>query len=272
MSSTRRWINDGSTEQLIRHGDLPPGNWRPGRISAPRNKHATNDPRSCRTCGIVFVPRLSTPSQRQCRPCMVAAALARNPTRQSVCDKCRKEFVCSPSRPTSKICNACRLASAADFNDGKRINECHKCRKSFKPTRCQPYEQLCGTCKAKRQKERHPGTQLAYMNRRYAEDLQFRIAATLRARTRKAVQRGTRGGSAIRDLGCSIAEFIAYIEAQFAEGMSWNNYGIYWNLDHKLPLAAFDLKDTEQFKKAAHYSNYQPLTVADNRKKSDHIL
>ena len=95
-----------------------------------------------------------------------------------------------------------------------------------------------------------------------------KLADRLRQRMCKAVHRGTRGGSAVRDLGCSIAEFTTYIEALFLPGMTWENWGISgWHFDHRVPLARFDLSDRKQFLEAAHFSNYQPLWALDNVRK-----
>ena len=78
---------------------------------------------------------------------------------------------------------------------------------------------------------------------------------------------GSRGGSAVRDLGCSIPEFMIYIESLFQPGMSWDNRRT-WHIDHVIPLAAFDLTDPEQFKQACHYTNLQPLWATENLRKS----
>jgi len=81
-----------------------------------------------------------------------------------------------------------------------------------------------------------------------------------------------RSASAVRDLGCSIPEFIKYIEAQFSPGMSWENWSRKgWHLDHKQPLASFDLTDSEQAKIACHYSNLQPLWAKANEAKGAKI-
>lgn len=98
-------------------------------------------------------------------------------------------------------------------------------------------------------------------------DLNYRLADYLRARMRLAIKSNQKTGSAIKDLGCSIEEFIKYITTKFTEGMTWANYGE-WHLDHIKPLAAFDLTDRKQFLQAAHYTNYQPLWAHDNLTKS----
>lgn len=101
-------------------------------------------------------------------------------------------------------------------------------------------------------------------------DNQFRIACNLRSRITKAVRDGQKAGSAVRDLGMSIPEFEVHIESLFTSGMSWKNYGK-WHLDHITPLTSFDLTDREQFLKAAHWSNYQPLWAEENARKGDRL-
>jgi hypothetical protein len=104
-----------------------------------------------------------------------------------------------------------------------------------------------------------------YETTRRKTDIEFRIASNLRSRTTAAIRYGRKNGSAVRDLGISIPEFKVYIESLFMFGMSWGNYGREgWHLDHIIPLTRFNLTDREQFLKAAHYSNYQPLWAKDN--------
>jgi hypothetical protein len=52
--------------------------------------------------------------------------------------------------------------------------------------------------------------------------------------------------------------------------MSWANYGE-WHIDHKTPLSSFNLQDREQFLKAVHYTNLQPLWALDNLRKNDKL-
>lgn len=76
------------------------------------------------------------------------------------------------------------------------------------------------------------------------------------------------------DIGCSVKELREIFEEKFyfnretGEVMSWENRGYWgWHIDHIEPLASFDLEDPEEYKKASHYTNLQPMWREDNRKK-----
>jgi len=101
-------------------------------------------------------------------------------------------------------------------------------------------------------------------------DILFKLKRRLRHRLYSAVKNNQKTGSAIKDLGCSIEELRNYLESKWQEGMTWENYGRDgWHIDHKIPLASFDLSDSEQFAKACHYTNLQPLWAKDNLTKGD---
>jgi hypothetical protein len=64
-------------------------------------------------------------------------------------------------------------------------------------------------------------------------------------------------------LGCSIEFFKAYIEERFDDDMSWENYGTFWDIDHKIPLSTAITE--EQVLELNHYTNLQPLNSHINR-------
>jgi len=118
----------------------------------------------------------------------------------------------------------------------------------------------------------------AWYRKKRREDMNFRIAGSLRSRLRAATHAQLKGkspkqGSAIESLGCSMKEFLLHLSSQFQQGMSWENYDE-WHIDHIQPLSGFDLSDPVQVKKVCHYSNLQPLWAEDNLKKgesNDHV-
>ncbi len=100
-------------------------------------------------------------------------------------------------------------------------------------------------------------------------EIQSRLAVRLRSRLHIAIKQEYKAGSAVEDLGCSIEELKQHLEAQFSDGMNWENWSRDgWHIDHIMPLVSFDLTDRDQFLKATHFTNLQPLWAEENLKKS----
>lgn len=108
----------------------------------------------------------------------------------------------------------------------------------------------------------------AYETKRKKVDINYRLSSLIRSRIWRVVRKNTKLGSAVRDLGCTLGELKIHLEKQFTKGMNWNNQGK-WHIDHKIPLSKFDLIDREQFLKAVHFTNLQPLWAIDNIIKRD---
>ncbi len=116
-----------------------------------------------------------------------------------------------------------------------------------------------------RNRERLRENQKRRFARLRKESPAYRLSHSLRTRLGQALRRNIKHGSAVRDLGCSLDEFRAYIASRFKSGMTWENWGRRgWHLDHRQALASFDLSDPEQFRQAVHYTNYQPLWASEN--------
>jgi hypothetical protein len=111
-----------------------------------------------------------------------------------------------------------------------------------------------------------------YIKNRLRTDIQYKLQHNLRSRLNKTIQNNQKAGSAIRDLDCSIDWFKGWLEMQWEDGMTWDNYGNkkgQWNIDHIKPLSSFDLTNREQLKSACHWTNLQPMWHLDNIKKGN---
>ena len=96
-----------------------------------------------------------------------------------------------------------------------------------------------------------------------------RLGRILRCRITSALSGRTRSGNLSDLIGCSLIEFIKHIEAQFVAGMTWDNHGTVWHIDHKKPCALFDLSKPDEQAACFHFTNQQPLPALENLKKSD---
>lgn len=111
---------------------------------------------------------------------------------------------------------------------------------------------------------------------RQKNDLDYRLRKNLRSRLHKALTRASaaKSGKTMDLTGCTVEELKAHLARQFAPGMTWDNYGHgpgRWNVDHRLPCAAFDLTEPEQQRACFRYSNLQPMWHPENVRKGAKI-
>lgn len=95
-----------------------------------------------------------------------------------------------------------------------------------------------------------------------------KLANNLRRRLNHALKGMVKSKRTAELLGCSFDDLKMKLEAQFQPGMNWENYGAVWHIDHKKPLAIFDLTDEKQLFEASNYSNLQPMFALENIRKS----
>jgi hypothetical protein len=130
----------------------------------------------------------------------------------------------------------------------------------------------CGRRGTARYRKKHPEKVAASMARcsrnRLANDLNFRLLHNLRGKLWKALKGQRRSGTPVRLLGCSVQSFIIYLESLFESGMTWENYGNVWHIDHIVPCAIFDLSRQSHQERCFHFSNLQPLFAKENLRKS----
>jgi len=113
-----------------------------------------------------------------------------------------------------------------------------------------------------------------YNRDRYSTDNEYRTKHTVSSRIHQALKtyQLLKKDKTLEYLGCPIGEYCIYLESKFDNKMGWDNQGTYWQIDHILPIASFDLNDEEELYKCFHYTNTQPMEALENRLKGDKIL
>jgi hypothetical protein len=155
---------------------------------------------------------------------------------------------------------------------GRRVSDwkCTECLRPGQRVRGQRHyhlhaEQVRAKTKANRPARREWFRQ--WMNE-YRKDPQQQLLNSLRSRLSGLVKKGKKAASTMELVGCTVAQLRQHLQAQFTDGMNWENYGKHgWHVDHIRPCASFDLADPEQQRQCFHYSNLQPLWAADNIRK-----
>lgn len=113
-----------------------------------------------------------------------------------------------------------------------------------------------------------------YLRRRRQEDDVFRLNLQAGGDIRNALKRRPRrkGGRPLwweRALGYSAGELKAHLERQFSDGMTWENHGVLWEIDHIVPLAHF--LNRADFKAAWAMENLRPLLKVLNQAKGSKL-
>lgn len=109
-----------------------------------------------------------------------------------------------------------------------------------------------------------------YNYNRRRTDSTFNLLCSMQSATRRAfaAKQIKKSRHTKELLGCTIEEAKAHIEAQFPPGMSWANRNT-WDIDHIVPVSAFNIADAEEAALAFNWRNLQPLTKHKNYVKND---
>lgn len=178
---------------------------------------------------------------------------------------------CKQTKPTSEFF---RCAGRADGLQTR----CKECDRGYASTVTARREYLQvrnrtpgALLERKRYKQTPAGRRVncAYVKRRYHRDLNFRLRHVLRTRLVHATRNVARQSYTLELLGCSIPNLRQHLESKWQPGMSWENFGVGWQIDHRKACASFDLRDPTQQRQCFHFTNLQPLWAEENRKKSD---
>jgi len=97
-------------------------------------------------------------------------------------------------------------------------------------------------------------------------DRQKGMAKKVSKNIHKTLKAGAPNSPTFRFLGYSSEDLMVHLGRQFTKGMSWGNMGD-WHIDHRRPLAVFDLEDEQELREAWSLTNLQPLWAWDNMAK-----
>ena len=92
-------------------------------------------------------------------------------------------------------------------------------------------------------------------------------------RMKNAIGKSLRGGKAGRSwesiVGYTVDDLKTHLESQFTKGMTWDNYGSKWHIDHIRPISDFNFASAEdpEFLECWSLWNLQPLLSNRNLQK-----
>ena len=103
---------------------------------------------------------------------------------------------------------------------------------------------------------------------RLANDENLRLKRNLRNRLHVCIKKNK---PTMEYVGCDLEFLKEWLSYNFKEGMSFENYGPYWHLDHVLPCSKFNFENEDDITKCFSWYNIQPLEGNLNMSKSNNI-
>ena len=124
-----------------------------------------------------------------------------------------------------------------------------------------------------REKNRHYWRD--YQNERLRTDTSYRLRNYIGAAIRKAIRKNRK--SAFNILGYTVDELRQHLESLFQPGMSWENYGTAWHIDHITPKSWFKIEgpdgvDEYELKLCWSLDNLQPMWGDENLEKNNRYV
>jgi hypothetical protein len=156
-----------------------------------------------------------------------------------------------------------------EYTKNYHRNNKDKVKAANKRYRKKNHDKFRERARANSKKESYKARKREYNKNRRKTNPQFMLACRARTCQKRFIKKKPDHTNNI--LGCTWAEFEAYIASKFLPNMGWHNQHL-WHIDHIKPLSWFDLEDEQQYKEANHYTNLQPLWATDNLKKGNRYV
>jgi hypothetical protein len=101
---------------------------------------------------------------------------------------------------------------------------------------------------------------------RKKEDILFKLKTKLKTDIYVSLKRRKKSKTLEQIIGLSLEDYKKYIENQFEDWMTWENWGQFtWHIDHIVPLCS--AKTEEDVYLLWYYTNLRPLSANENLKK-----
>jgi hypothetical protein len=232
-----------------------------------RGGHSARCKACARAHGVIYKARLRQERQED---------LPKAPKDHLVCKGCQQHFLLTDftSKRWKWHCSACvKFRYANEYIRLQKNNTDYKER--MKAHRETP-EVKTRKRRVKREWKRANPEKVREQAKRYQQNLsatkqiQYRLRSAFTTRLKCALGRKTK--TIVEYLGMSMESLLPWLEFAWDDEMSWENYGVTWEIDHVLPLSRFDVTSDADTSFVNHWTNLAPLKRRDNQVKNCRIV
>lgn len=189
------------------------------------------------------------------------------------CIKCKRQlpidsFSVNRASKDGRV-SSCKKCKSEYFRNYYQSNKKDICAKTSKYAKNNPAVQRKAKKKWKQKnKDKHLQSRRAWHEKKYKEDLLYRLNFIVRGGLRRTLEAAKRNGKTLKreGLGYSPEMLKARIEMNFKPGMTWDNYGE-WHVDHRIPVARLIRKGVTNPAIINCLANLAPLWAEDNLRK-----
>lgn len=177
---------------------------------------------------------------------------------------------------STKTCSECKEDKPIEvFTYKSKANLCEPCAKEYYKNEYQKnrerhisnralyYEKNKEAILQKMATPEEKAKRNARNKERRKNDPSFAISESLKVRIVE-VLRTYKSESSSYLIGCTKRELMSWLEYQFDDNMSWDNYGKYWHVDHVIPISFFDITKKEEQLVCFNWKNLRPLEKGEN--------
>jgi hypothetical protein len=147
------------------------------------------------------------------------------------------------------------LAKCEKCNEEKVLNDFAKLKKFYK-------KKICLSCYPKFLTEQKN----EWCKNQHNTNINYRLKKSLAARLRNVL---FKTDTTMNYVGCNIQYLREWFEYNFTSEMNWDNYGLFWSIDHIIPVRKFDLTIEIEKLKCWNWSNLMPVTIQYNSTKKE---
>lgn len=173
----------------------------------------------------------------------------------------------SKNKHLTKVCSKCNKEKLInEFRDDilglyGKYSICRECVSIYSEKYCKENREVLN--------ERHRN----YYHRVLKYSTQHKISQSISNGMRESLNSDKQGRHWEDLVGYVLQDLINHLEVQFDETMNWDNYGKYWEIDHIIPVSAYQFNSVhdEDFKRCWSLKNLRPLNRVENGRKNNKI-
>lgn len=122
--------------------------------------------------------------------------------------------------------------------------------------------------------DRHRECQNKYRKNMYDECSEYRLRVMCRGMVTRCIKlcQIEKESSTFETLGYGPSELKSHLEANFIDGMSWDNHGSGWEVDHKIPITRYLEQGVTDLRIINSLENLLPMWSEHNKEKGNKTL